>query len=203
MKIKDFYTFSSNLSSATVQAHPIYLSKKENVNGLYDQHKLIMGEYRSITFPVVFKQEYGKKLEDVLDTGWPGLFLISDHLKFVLEKNNTTGWKCFEIKLLDKKEKEIKGYQGLSVTGRCGAIDHSQSEIIEKRMVPTGPLTRYYKGLYIGLDKWDGRDFFLPEEYFGIVVTSKVTNVLKINKVTNVKLKELSDIQIPEFAFKK
>lgn len=200
MSIEKFYTFSSKLSSSTVQAHAISLSGKEDNTGLFDQHRLIQGMYDGISFPIIFKQEYGKKLEDVLDTGWPSLFLITDKMKTTLEENVLTGWQTFEVKVLDKKGQEIQGYHGLSITGRCGKIDYSKSEIIEKRLVPNAPLGKYYKGLHVGLDKWDENDFFLPEDYFGIIITNRAAEVLKKNKLTNIRLENLGEIEIPDFA---
>lgn len=204
MNIKEFYTLRSKLSSTTVQAHPVGLKEfnpiDPNKKYLYDEQKLIQGDYSGISFPVVFKQKYGDKLQDILDTGWAGLYLISDKMKSVLEENGLTGWKIFAVKVLDKKGKEIQGYYGLSITGKCGKIDYNKSEIIEKRLVPNGPLGKYYKGLQVGLDKWDGCDFFLPEKYFGTIMTNKAAVVLKMNKITNIRLESLSDIEIPEFA---
>lgn len=204
MDIKDFYSFGSKLSSSTVQANPIGLKEfhpiDPNKRYLYDELRLIQGDYLNISFPVIFKQEYGKKLEDILDTGWASLFLISDKMKAVLEENALTGWKTFAVKVLDKKGQEIQGYHGLSITGRCGKIDYSKSEIIEKRLVPNAPLGKYYKGLHVGLDKWGGSDFFLPEKYFGIIITSKTAEVLKKNKLTNIRLENLGEIETPDFA---
>lgn len=200
MSIEKFYTFDSKLSSSTVQAHAINLSGKEDSGGLFDQHRLIQGVYDGISFPVIFRQEYGRKLEDVLDTGWASLYLISDKMKVVLEENALTGWKTFAVKVLDKKGREIQGYHGLSITGRCGKIDYSKSEIIEKRFAVNGLLGKYYKGLHIGLDEWDGSDFFLPERYFGIIITSRVAEVLKKSKLTNIGLENLAEIETPELA---
>ncbi len=203
MDIKDFYSFGSKLSSSTVQAHPIGLKEfhpiDPNKKYLYDELKLIRGDYSDISFPVIFKQEYGKKLEDVLDTGWASLFLISDKMKAVLEENALTGLKIFAIKLFDKKGTEIHGYHGLSISGRCGKIDYSKSEIIEKRLVPNAPLGKYYKGLHIGLDTWDGNDFFLPEKYFGIIITSRAAKILKKEKLSNIRIENLADIETSDF----
>jgi len=202
MDIGNFYMFDSKLLSTTIQAHAITLSNKEDHDGLFDQHRLLKGIYNNIAFPVIFKQEYGKKIEDVLNTGYACLYLISSKFKEVLEENLFTGWKTFPIRLMNKKGHEIQGYYGLSVTGRCGKIDYSKSEIIEKRLVPNGPLGKYYKGLYIGLDKWDGCDFFLPEDYYGIVTTSRVAEVLKKEKLTNIRLENLKDISVMVFPTK-
>lgn len=204
MNIKEFYTFRSKLSFSTVQAHPVGLNEfhpiDPNKRYLYDEYRLIQGDYNNISFPVIFKQKYGKKLNDILDTGWVGLFLISSKLREVLEENTLTGWKTFDVKLLDKQDKEIQGYHGLSITGRCGMIDYSKSEIVVKRLVPNAPLGKYYKGLYVDLDKWDGSDFFLPGNYFGTIITSKVAEVMKKSKPTNIRLENLMEIETPYFA---
>jgi hypothetical protein len=200
MNIKEYYTFSSKLSSTTVQVHALGLSSKEDESGLFDQHRLIQGVYDGISFPVIFKQEYGKKLEDVLDTGWVNLYLISDRMKTVLEENALTGWKIFVVQVMDRKGREIQGYHGLSITGRCGKIDYGKSEIIKKRLVPDTPLSKYYRGLHVGLDEWDDSDFFLPEKYFGTIITSRAVEVLKKNKITNIRFDNLTEIETSDFA---
>ena len=196
MEIKEFYEFGSKFSSAGFKSEGLNMQKGE----LADQWKLIKGEYDGISFPVTFKQYMGKRLKDVLNTGWPGLYLISDKLKANLEKSALTGWKTFPIKLLTKDNSEISGYQGLSITGRCGPIDYTKSEIIEKRSVPNGPLSKYYKGLYIGLDKWDGTDFFLPGETFHTIITEKAALSLKRERLTNIIIENLSGIETWERA---
>jgi hypothetical protein len=199
MDISKFYILSEKFSGTTLQAHPVGLSFKEDDNGFDDVIRLSMGDYTDLKFPVIFKQVYGKRLDDIIRTGHAVLFLISDKMKTVLEENTLTGWKTFAVKVMDKKSQEIQGYHGLSIMGRCGKIDYSKSEIIEKRLVPNGPLGKYYKGLHVGLDRWDGSDFFLPEEYFGIIITSRVATVLKKNKLTNIRLENLVEIETPDF----
>jgi len=200
MEIKNFYDFGEKLFGATLHASPVNLTYQKDESGFDEVIKLLMGNYNGINFPVVFKQAYGKRLDDVIRTGHAVLLLISDKMKAVLEDNNLTGWQTFEVKVLDKKGQEIQGYHGLSITGRCGKIDFNKSEVIEKRLVPEGPLGKYYKGLYVGLDKWDGSDFFLPENYFGAIVTKKAADILKKTKLTNIRLENLADIETPDFA---
>ncbi|MBP6004207.1 MAG: hypothetical protein KA746_12305 [Pyrinomonadaceae bacterium] len=198
MQISDFYEFGSKLVMTTVQAHPVGLKSGGEYEDIGDSIRLIMGEFDAIYFPVTFKQEYGDKFRDVLDTGHPGLYLISDHMQVLLKKNNLTGWKTFPIRLLDKKGNIIEGYQGLSVIGKCGPIDISKSEIIKKRIVPNGPLYPYFKGIYVGLDEWDGSDFFIPKYHYGPMITAKGAEVIKSNKLTNIRLINLADIEINE-----
>jgi hypothetical protein len=169
--------------SSTFQASPINLN-------LDDDLKLIEGEYNGIDFPIVFKQKYGKKLTDILDTGFPKLYLISEKLKKVIEENKLTGWKIYSIKLFDKKGNEIFGYHGFSLTGRCTSIDYG-TEIIEKRMVPDGPVCRYYKGIFV--NNWDGTDFFIPEGTLYTFMTEKTADLLKKNEITNLRMVNLLD----------
>ena len=189
---------SSKLSSTTVQVHSDDLGKRD-IDGLFEEHKLILGNYADISFPIKFRQVYGKKLQDILDTGWPSLFLISEKMKAVLENNNLTGWKSYDIKVFDMLGLEIKGYFGFSVTGRCGPIDYSKSEIIEKRLVDKGPLVKYYRGLHVGLNEWDGSDFFLPEKYFGVIITQKAAETIKKSNLTNIRLENIAEIEMDDY----
>ena len=192
--IVNFMAGTATVLSCIFRSSP---AKDKNENSeYYDQDMLLLGNYSGIIFPVIFKQsEYGKKFQDVLDTGWAGFYLISDKMKSVLEDNHLTGWKTFAVKVLDKKGQAIEGYHGFSVTGRCGEIDYSKSEVIEKRLVPNGALGKFYKGLYVGLEKWDGSDFFLPEKYYGTIITSKAANILKQSKLTNIRMENLAEIE--------
>ena len=160
MQIKYFYDFGSKFLTTTFQAHPI------NLKTLNVMENLLKREYEKIDFPVIFKQDSGKKIHDILDTGSVCLLLISEKMKDVLEQNNLTGWKTFPVQVFDKKGNEIKGYYGFSVIGKCGPIDYTKCEIVEKRLVPTGPISKFFKGRYIGLETWDGSDFFLPSDSF-------------------------------------
>lgn len=186
-----FYEFKSRHSSSTVQAYEIeesgcYLSKG-------DIRNLIKGVYSGIEFPITFKQEYGKNWTDILDTGWPGRYLISNRLKDILENQHFTGWQCFPIKLFDKKSNEILGYNGFSVIGKCASIDYKKSSIIEKQYVTSGPICQFYKGVF--LDEWDGSDFFCPEDTYEMFVTQKVEKELKKNKITNIYLQKIDQIE--------
>ncbi len=189
MEINCFFDFGSKLASSTIQAHPIELE--------IDHLKLMKGDYSGVNFPVVFKQEYGKKFNDILDTGYAGFYIISDRMKSVLEENRLTGWNVFPITLYDKKGKEISGYHGFSVIGHCGPVIYKKSEIIEKRLVPTGPICKYYKGVWI--EDWDETDFFTPKGTYQTFITKKAADVLKKNRVTNMYLVNLADIEIDTY----
>ena len=186
-----FFDFGSKLILATFQSSPIGLKKDKN--GIDGDLKLIDGNYSEINFPIIFKQKSGKKLRDLLDTGFPSLYLISDKMKTILEENHLTGWKSYPIQLYDKKGNELFGYHGFSITGRCDPIDYEKSSIIEKQFVTNGPICKYYKGIFI--DGWDGSDFFMPKHTSQMIVTKKTADILKKYKLTNISLKNLADYE--------
>ena len=188
MEINEFFDFSSKMVKSTFHADAIGIPI-----GAHDD--LIGGKYTGLDFPVIFMQTYGHKLTDLLDTGYDPLYLISDRLRSILEENELTGWKCFPIRIFDKKRNEVLGYHGFSITGRCGPIDHKKATIIEKCQIPEWPVRKYYKGLYVGLDKWDGSDFFIPEKSAWPIITKRTADLIKKNKITNIVIQNLADIE--------
>lgn len=193
MEPKNFFRFDSKVSSSTIQA---YIQ-----DDTIDHIKLIRGEYEGIKFPILFKHEYGSKFKDVLDTGRVNFFLISEKFKNILQENKLTGWKVYPIKLVDKKGNEIFGYHGLSVTGRCGSITYNKSKIIQKKLVPNGPLVKFYKGIFI--NEWDTNDFFCPSDRYQIFLNANAANILTARGISNLSLIDLADYEIDVLFVKK
>lgn len=191
--MSNFFLFDNKHNSKFIQAHSIGLNIEKN--DIDDHWNLIKGNFEHIHFPVSFKQEYGKKLVDVLGTGWPSLYLISEKFKRILTKNQLIGWKVFPINLYDKKNNEIKGYHGLSITGRSGVIRYDKSKVIEKQKVAHGPVCKYYKGIII--DEWDGSDFFLSQKTYHIFTTKKAVDAIKQNSIANINLECVEDHLTP------
>lgn len=195
MRSEAFYFFQSKLLSSTIQVSAVGLESIPKKGGLFPQWCLISGNYECFTFPIVFKHRFGEKMEDLLDTGWPNLYLISDKLKSVLVENHITGWKTFEVSVLDKKGVEIEGYHGLSVTGRSGPIDYGKSEIIHKQHAQNAPISIYYKGVSFDIQKWDHSDIFLHGKSFGIIVTDKVAELMIKHNLKNIDLINISEYE--------
>jgi hypothetical protein len=112
-------------------------------------------------------------------------------MKSILEENQLIGWKTFPIKLYDKKGEEIPGYNGFSVIGKCSPTKYENCEVLEKRLVPNGPLCKYYKG--VSIDKCDGSDFVTPEGTSETFITKRAADVLKKYKISNMSLENLAD----------
>lgn len=199
---EEFYRFGSKLLGVTLQVGAINLPGRIDENGMRDFQRLITGDYSGITFPVIFRQEMGKRIDDLIDTGYPGLYLISDKVVEVLKENKLTGWQLYGCEIFDKKGNEIEGYHGLSVLGRSGEIRYDLAIPFDMQH-PNGPVTRYYKGQPIVPSTWDGSDFFLPKGYKGPCVSAKAMQILKEAKITNLRLIALSEIETPHFGLPK
>lgn len=200
MGIKDFYSFSSKFLASTLQVEPVYIAEYSNEEKQNIILNLSKGNYKNIVFPFLFRQKYGNKLYDIIDTGTVSLYLISFKIKSILEKNLLTGYEIFTIRVFDKKGVEISGYYGLSITGKCGKIDYNKSEIIQKEAEGSRRAHKVYKGLHIGLDKWDNTDFFLPDGTSYIIISAKAANILKKEKLSNLVIENLSEIEIDELS---
>ena len=188
-----FFKFSSRAYLTTVAACPDLHVKAidENTHDsnrkIYDN--LLIGEYEPYSFPIVFHQYDGNRLRNVLDTGWPPVYLISDRMRDILIDNNITGWKAYTIELYDKKDRIISGYNGFSVIGRGGSYDKNYKlGYLDKEKQHFGATTR---GLY-NLSNWDGSDFFIMW-YRELIVTERVMKLLKKNKIDAIEYEKLSD----------
>jgi hypothetical protein len=188
--MSEYYIISSKLSSSTFQVMA--------VDETLDYLNMIVGEYSGIKFPIVFKQKYGKKLHDVLDTGFPSFYLISNRFLNILQENKITGWKTFPIIIKDKENIEVDGYSGFSITGVCGNIDYKKSIQFTKRFVPNGPDVKCLRGIYPNFSKWDGSDFFIPKDSLYIIVTNRTRLLLKDNKISNI---QFTNILEDEFSY--
>ena len=192
MHIEDLYEFTTEPTMATFSP---WLDKNIYVGKVRWslEYQLIRGEYTGLEFPIVFRHypdSCGKKFRDVLDVGGLDPFLISDRLKGLLETHGFTGWKTYPIVIWDRKNNQVSGYHGFSVTGRCGKIDWSRAEIAAREYT----FDKYHKGVPIDLNTWDGSDFFVPVEGYSLtVITKRVQEVLKAHKISNLELRKLTE----------
>ncbi len=190
-----FYRCSSSFSSLGLSVTAEGLAND-------DEDLLVQGHYDGISFPVIFRQENddsGEVLSDILDTGWPSLYLISKKIRNILQDNLFTGWTTFSVKVFNKEGNEIKDYYGLSIIGKCGSIDYSKSTITTKKISPDLPSEKYYIGLYIGLDQWDESDIFLPKGSSHIIVSKKLKKELIKGKSSNIEFINLAEIETAEY----
>jgi len=149
MNLNGLFTFGSAFSQT-----PVCVSNK----GLdWDTNcRIVKGDYTGVVLPIELEQISGRKWTDILNPCSVGMYFVSKRFIDLLYQNNITGWRTYPIIIMDKDGKEVSDYIGFSIIGKCGAIDYTKSEVSEKRRVPEGPLNRYYLGLYVGMNEWDG-----------------------------------------------
>ena len=77
----------------------------------------------------------------------------------LFEMHGLTGWTGYPVQVRAKNGTRLPDYIGLSITGRCGPIDLTRSEIV-LRQFPRGWIP-YFQGHFFAHDTWDGSDLFM------------------------------------------
>lgn len=120
--------------------------------------------------------------------------LLSDDLVQVLRREGFSGWDTYPAELLGKEGDAIPGYQGLVITGRCGALDNGRSTQLSK-VFPGGTFS-VWKGLFFDEASWDGSDFFMPEGDNGWrFVVERVVKAFAEVRVKNVDFTPMSQVE--------
>ena len=193
-----FYSFSLKGSLSQLFAAPVFYESQYDGDLLY-------GEYENYKFPVIFlseDSEYIKnnKRTDFLSTGYAdSIFAISEKVVDVLSTNNVTGWKTYPVEVYTQEDELIRGFNGFTITGRCGAVKPSLcEEVIIPPTYKGGPSVPGYKGDPLDLDTWDGSDIFILEHTVYKYATAKVKNVLSKLKNSNVAFEDIAERLIPQ-----
>jgi hypothetical protein len=105
-----------------------------------------------------------------------------------------TGWKTYAVEVFDAKERAVPGYHGLAVVGRCGEIDDSRSQKLDK--IYPGGVFPVWRGLYFDEASWDGSDLFMPGARVGwIFAVKEVADAFRKAKVRNVVFDPLTEME--------
>jgi hypothetical protein len=122
--------------------------------------------------------------------------LVSSRVTEVLEARGFKGWTVFPIELAGSKGQRIAGFHGLSIPGRCGAIENERSIRVAKRY-PAGVFP-VWKGLYFDPETWDGSDIFMPQGNVGwVFVVKEVRDALDSAKVGNIAWTPVEEVERP------
>jgi hypothetical protein len=156
-------------------------------------HSLFRGNLR-FDYPLKLGAYSGGQATDIMWSAFPPLVCISNRIMNLLQDNGVTGWSTYPVELFGRKGEPIPGYHGFSITGPEYKRDRSRSTILTKQAVPGGKPYQVYKGLFFEEKKWDGSDFFIVFNQH--IVTNKVHDIFKKNKISNVSFKPLSDVEI-------
>jgi hypothetical protein len=146
--------------------------------------------------PVVFQYQSGRYLRDCLGSTFVSLELYSDRIIQLFTERGFTGWRIYPVRVLDKRKREVHGYHGVAVRGRCGEIDGSRSErVVRPPRIGRGQPIATLRGMYIKDDYWDGSDVFCPSHSRATFVTERVKKALESIKATNISFVSLADFE--------
>jgi hypothetical protein len=157
---------------------------------LIDIFRALVRNEHSVQHPIIFNRKKGSKFCDLLETGYPGLYVISERFKQLLQKEEIRGWSTYPVEIDGNSE----SYHGLAVSGRCGPLDNSKCERVTKQR-DNGVAYQTWLGFYFDVDTWDKSDIFVPDGTIFKVVTEKFRSLVISNKLTNVSFDRLTEVE--------
>lgn len=146
--------------------------------------------------PVVFKPQTGKHATDVLWTTFPPLLCVSQRLVDLLQVNKFQGWSTYPIEVYDNNDMLIPGYYGFAIGSYAGKQDYERSTVNVKPLVSGAKPSKQYMGMYFDESKKDRCDIFRIQNAV-IVLTKRVMQMFKKNKISNVCFTALPEVEIP------
>jgi len=105
------------------------------------------------------------------------------------------GWRKFKVVIKDKKKGVIsEGYWGISVVSNILRRRRDlYREVVEERLNGTKKIRKF--GWYFEPEDWDGSDFNLLGGV-SLIVTKRVKDVFEKEKVKNISIDSVHDIEI-------
>lgn len=146
--------------------------------------------------PIEFQQAEDGQPCDLIGTTLVPVRLVSERFLGVLRDHDFRGWTTFPVRVLLECGRELHGYHGLAVTGRCGPIeDQLSQQIVMAPPAPQGRARPGLRGICFAPDSWDGSDVFQADGYAGTFVVERVRDALQSRGLTNIDLRRLSQIE--------
>lgn len=126
----------------------------------------------------------------------PSHFMIDKKVKQLFEENKITGYELKDINIEGSYDFRDDGIQEMVITGRAGHLQKLTGEEF-KACSTCGNIIERKSGIVgvtFDINKWDGSDIFLIDNFRGIpVVTQKVKDLLEKNKVKNVTFTNIKE----------
>lgn len=136
----------------------------------------------------------GRRPLPFLWTEFPPIVCISNRVTDLFQKNRITGWSTYPVTITDRDEQPLLDYFGFAVNGRAGNFKRELSTVT-KIEHPWGSVVDVYMGFFFNPTDWDGSDIFRLSGK--IVVTQKVQQLLRKERISNVEFTSLIDIETP------
>ena len=138
--------------------------------------------------PWPFVQASGSKLHDIVSSRSLIPFLLSPQAQAALAGAQLRGFAFREAEITLKGGDRVGDTWRWPSSGRAGAIDRSLSERITlPPPIPEGVAMAGIRGLYFGLDEWDGSDVFSPHGAYTVIVTEAVRDAMTAAGLSNVE----------------
>ena len=155
---------------------------------------LFCDNFKGTDLPVIFRQRKGyggNKHVDFLNTGYTCFGPVSDRVIELLRDGGFTGWDSYPVEVYLKDGSKLDGYQGLMVTGSCGALNPSIPKPIDVvGYYWKGVSWPFLKGFPLDIASWDGTDIFRPDDLSVIIISRRLRDAFKQAKISNVNLNE-------------
>ncbi len=136
----------------------------------------------------------GKSLADFLWCTPIQLICVSERVLDLLRSHNLTGWGTYPVEIFDRSGNSVPGYWGLSIYANAGYMDFKQSRVVTLPPPrPEGKATQAHIGFTFDQSRWDGSDIFWVGN--AIVVVERVHKLFKSNRVTNVRLTPILEVE--------
>lgn len=165
------------------------------VNKGVDIYGLLRGNV-VLTEPMKFVRSMGSRLGDIISTELAVIWLVSDRIVELFQREGITGWKTYPVEVTGKGGVPVTGYHGFAVTGRCGPIDPRRSVLKTlPPLVPGGEERRVRLGLYFDMDTWDGSDIFVATNNNRVIVVERVKELLERNNIRGCEFDRLTEVQ--------
>lgn len=146
--------------------------------------ELFRGEYQDPLPVVTLKYHVGRYLRDLISGGIPCVKLVSEKFKKTVEENGLTGLKFYEVSLLGKDKKEIKGYYGISIVGRCQGL---KPDVFEEGTMIFGPAKVeivYRTNFEFDFENYDGSDFCVVNGKWWVFISERAKEILAKEKLS-------------------
>lgn len=148
--------------------------------------------------PLQLKVFMGGLVTDWMWSASVQVIVISQRLVDILIAARLTGWSTYAVDCADRSGQKLgnEQYYGLAITGRAGSQDLARSAIVDKPpIVPGGAPYQVLRGLFFQNDVWDGSDFCVVDDTMITVVSERVVDVFREQKIRNVVFTPLNNYE--------
>lgn len=156
---------------------------------------LLLGKHSNVEPKIQITN--GNKAGDFMFTDALIISCVSEKVIKAFKEHKILGWKCYDVTVKNMNKNLIKGYHGLSITGRISGFNTESIYETQKSFGMFRKKMTVQKGLKLDLSEWDQSDLFVIEDKNYIFVSSKVAKLFQKIKFTNVVLGKIEDIEVP------